>query len=92
MDFSARKKLVETDNPTEKFWKEVPAAIHDGQSLYYVVDSYIDAIRQTIDDSSQTAKFIDSKESWQVIKNSAQAEGLISFAEAVEFIDSVLED
>ncbi|KMP11275.1 hypothetical protein UR09_03785 [Candidatus Nitromaritima sp. SCGC AAA799-A02] len=92
MDYSANKNPVGEGNPTEKFWRMVPDAIHDEQSLFFAVDSYLTDFRITIDDNTETARSIDNKESWGKIKSNAKKEGYNSFAEAIEFIDSIWVD
>ncbi|MCH8157879.1 MAG: hypothetical protein IID18_09070 [Nitrospinae bacterium] len=90
MDGNEKRSFVEQGDPTEIFWKKVPDALCEGETLLYVVHSYVSSFRSTIDDQTQTAKSIDKKEPWKQIKENAEKDGLKEFADALAFIDGIL--
>ena len=72
-------------NPIHDFWRNISDCLMEEGSFLYAKVKLIHQFRKTIEDSTETAKSIDRKDSRHQIAEYAEKEGFKEFAKAIRF-------
>lgn len=75
-------------NPVSEFWTTVADCSCEPNLFYFLKKKLVKQFRETINDSSETARAIDSNNTCSEISRIAEAEGHEDFAQAIGFAES----